>query len=59
MITCELKELNDEGVTSIRILHAFAVIFNQSFLIGNQKKTLLNSEGELGHLDLVSEISLK
>lgn len=58
MITCELKEFIDEGVTSIRILHAFAVIF-KSFLIGNKKKTLLNSEGELGHLDLVSEISLK
>lgn len=39
MITCELKELNDEGVTSIRILHAFAVIFNQSFLIGNKKNS--------------------
>lgn len=37
MITCELKELNDEGVTSIRILHAFTVIFNESFLIGEKK----------------------
>lgn len=58
MITCELKEFIDEGVTSIRILHAFTVIFIESFLIG-KKTPLLISEGELGHLDLVSEISLK
>lgn len=58
MITCELKELNDEGVTIIRILHAFTVFFHERFLIG-EKNPLLNSEEGLGHLDLVSEISLK
>lgn len=34
------------------------LFFHESFLV-DEKKPLLNSEGELGHLDLVSEISLK